>query len=105
MPTSRSCRRRGGSPATSGSGCAGSPGSLASTPTDPSTKWPMRFSRWDAQGNVYLLTERAELTADAVRAAVADTDGILQVTARGADWVEIVIWNPDGSTAELSGNG
>jgi diaminopimelate epimerase len=40
-----------------------------------------------------------------VRAAVADTDGILQVTARGEDWVEIVIWNPDGSTAELSGNG
>jgi len=65
----------------------------------------MRFSRWDAQGNVYLLTEQAELTADAVRAAVADTDGILQVTARGEDWVEIVIWNPDGSTAELSGNG
>jgi len=65
----------------------------------------MRFSRWDAQGNVYLLTEQAELTADAVRAAVAGTDGILQVTARGADWAEIVIWNPDGSTAELSGNG
>ena len=65
----------------------------------------MRFSRWDAQGNVYLLTEQAELTADAVRAAVADADGILQVTARGEDWVEIVIWNPDGSTAELSGNG
>jgi diaminopimelate epimerase len=64
----------------------------------------MQFSRWDAQGNVYLLTER-ELTADAVRAGVADADGILQVTARGHDWVELVIWNPDGSTAELSGNG
>jgi diaminopimelate epimerase len=64
----------------------------------------MQFSRWDAQGNVYLLTER-ELNADAVRAGVADADGILQVTARGHDWVELVIWNPDGSTAELSGNG
>jgi diaminopimelate epimerase len=64
----------------------------------------MRFSRWDAQGNIYLLTEQA-LTADAVRAAVADTDGILQVVARTDDWAEIVIWNPDGSTAELSGNG
>ncbi len=65
----------------------------------------MRFSRWDAQGNVYLLTEQDELTADAVRAAVGDTDGILQVVGRGPDWAEIVIWNPDGSTAELSGNG
>ena len=64
----------------------------------------MQFSRWDAQGNVYLLTER-ELNADAVRAGVADADGILQVTGRGHDWVELVIWNPDGSTAELSGNG
>ena len=53
---------------------------------------------------MYLLTEQ-DLTADGVRAAVADTDGILQVTARGEDWAEIVIWNPDGSTAELSGNG
>ncbi len=39
----------------------------------------MRFSRWDAQGNVYLLTEQAELTAEAARAAVDDSDGILQV--------------------------
>ena len=53
---------------------------------------------------MYLLTEQ-ELNADAVRAGVADADGILQVTARGHDWVELVIWNPDGSTAELSGNG
>jgi diaminopimelate epimerase len=64
----------------------------------------MQFSRWDAQGNIYLLTEQ-DLTADDVRAAVADTDGILQVLARGDDWADIVIWNPDGSTAELSGNG
>ena len=53
---------------------------------------------------MYLLTEQ-NLTADAVRASVADTDGILQVTGRGEDWAEIAIWNPDGSTAELSGNG
>jgi diaminopimelate epimerase len=64
----------------------------------------MRFSRWDAQGNVYLLTEQ-ELSADDVRASVGDADGILQVVARGDDWAEVVIWNPDGSTAELSGNG
>jgi diaminopimelate epimerase len=64
----------------------------------------MRFSRWDAQGNIYLLTEQ-DLSADGVRAAVGDADGVLQVVARGEDWAEIVIWNPDGSTAELSGNG
>src|SRR4051794_6616339 len=64
----------------------------------------MRFSRWDAQGNVYLLTEQ-DLSADTVRASVGDMDGILQVVARGDDWAEVVIWNPDGSVAELSGNG
>ena len=64
----------------------------------------MQFSRWDAQGNVYLLTEQ-ELSADSARAAVGDTDGILQIVTRDADSAEIVIWNPDGSTAELSGNG
>jgi diaminopimelate epimerase len=36
---------------------------------------------------------------------VDDTDGILEVLGRGDDWVEIVIWNPDGSRAEMSGNG
>ena len=65
----------------------------------------MRFSRWDAQGNVYLLIEQAELTPSQVREHVGETDGILQVVARGEDWAEAVIWNPDGSTAELSGNG
>ncbi len=40
-----------------------------------------------------------------MRAEVGDTDGILEVLARGDDWVEIAIWNPDGSRAEMSGNG
>jgi diaminopimelate epimerase len=40
-----------------------------------------------------------------VRAEVDDTDGILEVVARGDDWIEIAIWNPDGSRAEMSGNG
>ena len=62
------------------------------------------LARWQAQGNVYLVADRP-LTADAVRAEVGDTDGILEVTARGGDWLELVIWNPDGSQAELSGNG
>jgi diaminopimelate epimerase len=64
----------------------------------------MRFSRWQAQGNVYLVADEP-LTADTVRAEVGDADGILEVLDRGRDWVEIVIWNPDGSRAEMSGNG
>jgi diaminopimelate epimerase len=65
----------------------------------------MRSSRWDANGNVYLLTEERGLTPERVRAAVEDADGILQVVTVEGDGAEIVIWNPDGSTAELSGNG
>ena len=64
----------------------------------------MRFERWQAQGNVYLVAEEP-LDAAAVRAEVGDTDGILEVTARGDDWLDVTIWNPDGSQAELSGNG
>lgn len=65
----------------------------------------MRSSRWDANGNVYLLTEERELTPARVRSEVDDTDGIVQVVAVDGDVAEVVIWNPDGSTAELSGNG
>src|SRR3954452_11493245 len=64
----------------------------------------MRSSRWDAHGNVYLVTEES-LTPDRVRAEVGDTDGILEVFRSGEDWLEIAIWNPDGSRAEMSGNG
>ena len=64
----------------------------------------MTSSRWDAQGNIYLVTEES-LTPDAVRAEVGDADGMLEVFRCGDDWVEIAIWNPDGSRAEMSGNG
>lgn len=66
----------------------------------------MRSSRWDAQGNVYLVAEAAEpLTPEAVREAVGDADGILEVLDVADDRVSIAIWNPDGSLAEMSGNG
>jgi diaminopimelate epimerase len=65
----------------------------------------MRSSTWHALGNVYLLLERAELTADDVRTLVGETDGILQIISSDRDSAEVVIWNPDGSTAEMSGNG
>jgi diaminopimelate epimerase len=65
----------------------------------------MRFSKWRAHGNVYLLTDEVGLTPESVQAEVADADGIIQVVSTTADSAEVVIWNPDGSTAELSGNG
>jgi diaminopimelate epimerase len=61
----------------------------------------MRSSRWHAHGNVYLVTEPCGLTADRVRELVGDADGILEV----ADDGQVTIWNPDGSQAEMSGNG
>ena len=33
------------------------------------------------------------------------SDGVLEVISADGDRAEVVIWNPDGSTAELSGNG
>jgi diaminopimelate epimerase len=65
----------------------------------------MSYSRWQAQGNVYLLTAEPGLTAERVHSDVGDADGILEVVSSGQDWAELLIWNPDGSTAELSGNG
>jgi diaminopimelate epimerase len=69
----------------------------------------MRFSRWRAAGNDYLLADRAELgeplTPERVRAEVGDADGILEIVSADGPEAEIVIWNQDGSTAEMSGNG
>jgi diaminopimelate epimerase len=73
----------------------------------------MRFEKWHALGNAYLLVEQPEaeeLSAARVRRLCdVDTgigsDGLLEVTARDAGRAVVRIWNPDGSTAELSGNG
>jgi diaminopimelate epimerase len=64
----------------------------------------MRSSKWHAAGNVYLLTEE-RLGREHVPALVGDADGILEVVGLGVDWVDVVIWNADGSQAEMSGNG
>jgi diaminopimelate epimerase len=74
----------------------------------------MRFSKWHALGNTYLLVERIELDeplepADALRLCDphhgVGADGVLEVVeVRGAE-ADVVVWNPDGSQAELSGNG
>lgn len=61
----------------------------------------MTSSKWHALGNVYLLVEQDDrLTADDARELSRDTDGVLEV--RGS---EVTVWNPDGSVAEMSGNG
>lgn len=66
----------------------------------------MRSSTWRALGNTYVVVEPdTALDAKGAAALAADTDGVLEVLATNADRVEIAIWNPDGSVAELSGNG
>jgi diaminopimelate epimerase len=61
----------------------------------------MTSSKWHALGNVYLLVERADrLTAEDARELARDTDGVLEVRGN-----EVTVWNPDGSIAEMSGNG
>jgi diaminopimelate epimerase len=65
----------------------------------------MTSSRWHAHGNVYLVSDDQSLTPELVREQAVGTDGILQVVHEAGDELEIVIWNTDGSTAEMSGNG
>jgi diaminopimelate epimerase len=67
----------------------------------------MRSSKWSAHGNVYLLVEQESLTPERARelSAQHESDGVLEVVAAEGPEAEIVVWNPDGSRAELSGNG
>jgi diaminopimelate epimerase len=74
----------------------------------------MKLSKWQALGNDYLLVEQAELTQpltpDRVRQLCdyhygVGSDGLLEVASVDGSRAEVRIWNPDGSTAELSGNG
>ncbi len=65
----------------------------------------MTLERWDAHGNVYLVYEGEPLRPERVRELAAGSDGILEVLARDRRSAQVTIWNPDGSTAELSGNG
>ena len=74
----------------------------------------MRFSKWHGLGNDYLLVERADVGAPLDARLVTrlcdyhfgvGSDGLLEVVSEDGVRAEVVIWNPDGSTAELSGNG
>jgi diaminopimelate epimerase len=72
------------------------------------------FEKWHGLGNDYLLVERERLDTPLEPTLVRHLcdhhfgvggDGVLEVLATAGARAEIVIWNPDGSTAELSGNG
>lgn len=69
----------------------------------------MRFWKWHALGNSYLIVDEA-ITAEVaqrlcdVRYGVG-SDGVVEVVAAEDGRAEIKIWNPDGSVAEFSGNG
>ena len=76
----------------------------------------MRFEKWQALGNDYAIVEEAELpfdlTEERIRALCAPhtgigSDGLLVLSPNDdrAFVASLRIFNPDGSEAELSGNG
>jgi diaminopimelate epimerase len=74
-----------------------------------------RFEKWQALGNDYVIVERDalpwDLTPERVRRICEPhlgigSDGVLLLSpAEGDNVAELRIFNPDGSEAELSGNG
>ena len=76
----------------------------------------VRFEKWQALGNDYLIVEAAELPFELIPERVAllcnphfgpGADGVLELSRsqRPGYVARLRIFNPDGSEAELSGNG
>lgn len=74
----------------------------------------MRFEKWQAAGNAYLVMERPDLVHALTPARVqrichpdlgAGSDGILVLDRLGRGHTRVQILNPDGGEAEFSGNG
>lgn len=73
----------------------------------------MRFEKWHALGNAYVLVvqpDAGDLTPERVRRICnaqtgIGSDGVLEVVGRSGPHAKLRIWNSDGSTAEMSGNG
>ncbi len=74
----------------------------------------MRFSKWHGLGNEYIVLDARTFT-EPVDETLArrlcnpstgiGSDGVLEVSRTEHGRAEVTIWNPDGSHAELSGNG
>ena len=69
----------------------------------------MRFSKWHALGNSYLVVDEA-MAPDLARRLCdvrygIGSDGVVEILSANGATAEIAIWNPDGSVAEFSGNG
>lgn len=76
----------------------------------------MRFEKWQALGNDYIVVEASDLPFELTPARIArlcaphigvGSDGVLLLSppADSANVANLRIFNPDGSEAELSGNG
>jgi diaminopimelate epimerase len=68
----------------------------------------MQSSTWRALGNTYVVAEPRDdirLAAAEAAALAQCADGVVEVLALSDERIEVAIWNPDGSRAELSGNG
>ena len=76
----------------------------------------MRFEKWQALSNDYLIVEQRALEWELTPARISllcqahtgvGADGVLLIAppAEEPDVAEVRIFNPDGSEAELSGNG
>src|SRR5205823_14802061 len=82
---------------------------------DPRLQRRMRFEKWQALGNDYLIVERDELPFELTAARVRRlceghfgvfADGVLELSKPRdpAHVADLRIFNPDGSEAELSGH-
>ena len=70
----------------------------------------MRFSKWHALGNAYVVVDADAVTPERARELCdpergVGSDGVLEAISVDGTYAEFRVWNPDGSTAELSGNG
>jgi diaminopimelate epimerase len=68
----------------------------------------VRSSIWSALGNTYVVVDPeqdGQLDPERARHLARGADGVLEVVDAGDADITIVVWNPDGSQAELSGNG
>ena len=77
---------------------------------------PVRFEKWQALGNDYVIVERDRLPAPLTAETIQDicdrhtgvgADGVLELSPADEPGfvARLRIFNPDGSEAELSGNG